>query len=270
MIRVYRELDRASLSPVPFESGFFNSGEPHVYFSRAGLIEGHGLYIDARIGSAGEFMKLLLVTDALKQFAPSSIKLFIPYFPGGREDRRQSGAGLNVKVVADVINAQGYTRVGVLDPHSSVTPALIDNSVIVDHHDVARDLLPKAIDGLICPGTMGSTKRTQDFADALGITNIVRASAPLPEGNYLVCSDVCDTGMHFQHLADQYHKHPNGTGELYLWATHGVFSHGLDFAHGYDRVFCTDSFPFSSCLKEDDKLSVARLPRIKAAMVSRS
>ncbi len=122
MIRVFRERDRASLSNVPFEIGSFN-----VQFKDVDSVKGYGVFIDARVTNSEDLMKLLIVTDAVKQGYPKFIKLFLPCFPGASQDHRSEGNALTVKIVADIINAQGYDRVGIIDPYSSVSTLFIYN-----------------------------------------------------------------------------------------------------------------------------------------------
>lgn len=82
------------------------------------------------------FMQLMLLTDSLRRMGVKDIQLIIPYFPGARCDRvneKNAGEPLNVAVYAHFINAQKYSKVVVLDPHSDVTPALINNVEVVSN-----------------------------------------------------------------------------------------------------------------------------------------
>jgi ribose-phosphate pyrophosphokinase len=76
-------------------------------------------------------MQLLLATDALRRAGFRKISAWLPYFPAARQDRiMMPGEPLSVKVYAQIINAQGYERVMVFDPHSDVTPALLDRAEV--------------------------------------------------------------------------------------------------------------------------------------------
>ena len=56
-----------------------------------------------------------------------TINLFLPYFPGARQDRVMvAGESLTVKVYANLINDLKLNKVTIFDPHSDVTPALLE------------------------------------------------------------------------------------------------------------------------------------------------
>ncbi len=248
---------------VPFKGFFFSGGEPHVEIESPEKLLARRVLIDARLGNAEDFMMMLAVTDAVKRCNPAAVLLFVPYFPGARQDREEAGYALTVKMYADLINAQGYERVFVLDPHSPVTPALVERVVILNHIPLVEDFLEEAgviaLTGIICPDA-GAERRTLDLAKEIGCDNVVFARKKrdprtgslsgfsldeLPkEGTYLVADDLCDGGGTFLGLAAEYRKDPKGTGSLLLWVTHGIFSKGMDgLAKAFEHVGCSGSFP---------------------------
>ena len=84
----------------------------------------------------------------------------------GRQDRLEAGYAFTLKMYADLINAQGYDTVSILDPHSAATPALIDRVVIIPHNWMVRSFLlnrpegsPHPV-GLICPDAGAEKSRT--------------------------------------------------------------------------------------------------------------
>ena len=90
--------------------------------------------ISANLTSSDEVMKLLMITDALKRNIPNAqqeltIGLYSLWVV---KDRVCSeGESLSIKVFANLINAQEYSRVIIFDPHSDVTPALLNNCEVV-------------------------------------------------------------------------------------------------------------------------------------------
>ena len=74
--------------------------------------------ISAHLTSSDEVMKLLMLTDALKrQYPNAQLELRLGYIPYGRQDRVCSeGESLSIKVFANLINAQEYSRVVIFDP----------------------------------------------------------------------------------------------------------------------------------------------------------
>lgn len=246
---VYAE-DRKDLPCTPFT---FSGGEPHVQLDPK-AIEGRYLWVDARLCSADGFMRTLAVLDAVRGCNPKRLGLFLPYFPGARQDRRQAGAPFTLRLYAQAIEQLGLDAIVTLDPHSSALSSMLDPDIIPAHHLIPMD----AYDGFICPDE-GAEARTLAAAKALGQTRIVHARKkrdsatgklsgfvcdPLPtSGRYLVVDDICDGGGTFLGLADATGP---GSHTLDLWVSHGIFSRGLDaLLTKFDRIITTDSFPFT-------------------------
>ena len=122
----------------------FPAGEPLVQFSKRWddpgfSYEFNNLVITLTGYSSDEFMQLCAVLEYIKNNPViKRTKLVIPYFPGARQDRRD-GTPLTVKMYADIINSFKCDEVEIWDPHSDVTPALINNCKIVSSADI---LLP--------------------------------------------------------------------------------------------------------------------------------
>lgn len=244
---------------------FFSGGEPHIVIEDPGSLKGAKVILDARVGSPEDMMMLLGVTDAVKRCDAAEISLLLPYFPGARQDRLESGYALTSKMYADLINLQNYSAVWVLDPHSPVTSEFVDRIVVLSPIPLIRDFIgvggrmPEYPAGLICPDE-GARSRTEALAKEIECPNVVFAHKkrdprtgaltgftldPLPvEGPYLLADDICDAGGTFMGTAGQYLEDPKGTGPLYLWVTHGIFSRGLDdLAKYFVGIGCSDSFP---------------------------
>jgi ribose-phosphate pyrophosphokinase len=92
--------------------------------------------IEARLQTPEDVIELLLLTDALRSYSDVPIELWMPYVPYARQDRRTAlGEAFSLKVFAQLINAQNYSRVHVFDPHSDVVGALFDEVRIMDNGD---------------------------------------------------------------------------------------------------------------------------------------
>src|SRR5690606_18779300 len=114
-------IDNSLQKEVEINSLFFSDGTPHINNFHVYISE---YTIDLRFDSNNDLLMALALTDYLKRSAAKSITLLCPYFPGARQDR---GAPLTAKIYADIINAQNYKYVWILDPHSDVTSALLNN-----------------------------------------------------------------------------------------------------------------------------------------------
>ncbi len=242
-----------------FKGMFFSGGEPHVVIADPDSVKGAHIILDARVGSPEDMMMLLAVTDAVKRCGVAEIGLLLPYFPGARQDRLEPGYALTSRMYADLINLQNYSFVWVIDPHSPASISSLDRCVPKSPIPLIKKFLPEGLVGLICPDE-GAKERTQALAEEIGCRHLVFAHKkrdprtgnltgfsldPLPvEGTYLVPDDICDAGGTFMGLAGQYLEDPKGTGPLYLWVTHGIFSRGVDeLAKYFTGIGCSDSFP---------------------------
>jgi ribose-phosphate pyrophosphokinase len=214
--------------------------------------------IDSDLRSSDDIMALLLLTDALRRMMPvrAPLRLRMPYVPYARQDRVcNPGEALSAKVLCELINAQGYDEVTILDPHSDVVGALIDRVRIIQPGAPASALARRpefaGEFALVCPDA-GARKRTVDIAKALGVHQVVYAdkqrdlatgrildmtvSGPVPATPLLVVDDICDGGATFVELAAVLRRHTDAP--LYLYVSHGLFTKGLaPLLDAYARIF---------------------------------
>ena len=94
---------------VRFKTFDFNGGEPHIKLNVIDINDENLIIITQRIKSFQDLGLLMCSVDAIRRssdplFMPD-IQLFLPYFPGARQDRAMvPGEPLTVKIYADVIN----------------------------------------------------------------------------------------------------------------------------------------------------------------------
>lgn len=131
----------------PKSSFIFKGGEVQV----AVALPSQGfsdVLIEAVLKDSNDVMELLMVTDAIKHQVPASlpIHLVMPYVPYARQDRVMNpGEALSIKVFCNLINSQNYASVTIHDPHSDVTPALLNNVKVIPQ----QELLCKDLDLII-------------------------------------------------------------------------------------------------------------------------
>jgi ribose-phosphate pyrophosphokinase len=254
------------------EQFVFPGGEPHVKLLDS-FNKPQDVMITTRVNNSEDFMKLCIATEALYQssWAGDNIQLFIPYFPGARQDRRMvPGEPLTVAIYAEAINERGYSRVEIYDPHSDVTPALLENCGVIDNHKLVNkailditavtpdklDLWGKESLYIVSPDA-GAEKKIGKLAQALEIPNIITCSkvrdvrsgklsgfkvhaADLIGKDLVIIDDICDGGGTFIGLAKELKA--LGAKDLYLIVSHGIFSKGLEELEQYFKtIYTTDS-----------------------------
>ncbi|MEM8902017.1 MAG: ribose-phosphate diphosphokinase [Bacteroidota bacterium] len=240
-----------------FDSFTFHGGEPHIRIQAFDTSK--AVKITHRINSFNDLGLLCVAVDALKRMGVKSLNLFIPYFPGARQDRVMvPGESLTVKVIADIINALKLNSVSIYDPHSDVAPAVLDNCHVFSNRSFIAgvlSLLPKQ--PLLVSPDAGASKKIFSLASHLKLTDVLECGKKrdvstgalsgfkVPESGLggkpcLIVDDICDGGGTFIGLGKELKK--RNAGKLYLAISHGIFSKGLDeLSQVFERIFTTDS-----------------------------
>lgn len=249
-----------------YASLVFSGGEEHIRISQKDLIEDGRLVICSNMSNSSDIMKLLLGTDVLKSFNKNNqIELFAPYFPYARQDRRMvEGEPFSVKVMANLINSQKYDKVHILDPHSDVTTALIDNINIIDNFNYVKMVWndikkrnPINTYCLVSPDA-GAEKKTYKLATKLELFSeqLIRGSkkrnvinGSLSHSEFLgdvkdkicvIIDDIIDGGATFVELSKKLKE--KGALKVYLTVSHGIFSRGIEPLKPFlDGIYTTNS-----------------------------
>lgn len=159
---------------IPYEMFNFGGGETHVKIND--LKDVHFVDVIVKYMNDSQFVHLALIVDALRRGNVTNIRLKIPYFPGARQDRvNVKGEPFSLKVYAGLINAMRFDSVVIFDPHSDVTPAVIDKVIPVNNHAFIKDVINEIEDGLILISPdAGSNKKIYDLSKSLGGLPVVR------------------------------------------------------------------------------------------------
>jgi len=254
---------------IEFKKFTFSGGEPHIKidpYAIDNLVD--CVSISHRINSFNDLGEVAVTVDALRRIEPDlKLHLVIPYFPGARQDRIMvDGEPFTVKVYADIINAMKLDEVTILDPHSEVTPALLNNVTAVDNHrfvlEVLKQLYPQrdAKTPILISPDAGANKKVLKLAKYLSyynvidvvkcdktrdvrtgeITNFEVYADDLGGRDCIIVDDICDGGGTFIGLAKKLKE--KNCGKLYLAVTHGIFSNGFKVLNEvFDGIFTTDS-----------------------------
>ncbi len=255
-----------TINTVQVEIFKFPGGEINIRLPQYVYVNNE-IRIRSLLKNSDDIMALLLTVDAVRRQKPEiRIDLILPYFPYGRQDRAcNHGEALSVSVMARLINSLKCNRVYLLDPHSDVTPALINNCEVKTIAHIFIDWCVK-LDfrgkflTFVCSDS-GMDKKINSilkFSDACS-DEVVRGikhrnsltgkieSIEIINRDFifnrdlLVVDDLCDGGATFIELAKKIKRdRPNS---LSLYVTHGIFSKGLDeLFNYYDNIYCYYTF----------------------------
>lgn len=265
MLTLLAQSEVGTTFKVPFEAFQFPGGEQGVRIDTAALGEaGSSFVIQAALRSSSDVFELLMLTDAVRQQVPqAAISLVMPYVHYARQDRVcRPGESFSIGVFAQLINLQGYQSVRILDPHSPVTPALINSVVVtsaVEH--VARAVAVMGGNVVLVAPDKGASSRVKDIATRLGLPMLqaqkmrnvatgivtgVEILGDLPPQHLLVVDDICDGGRTFVELAIAVQRIAPAQA-MSLYVSHGIFSKGLGvLTPFYRHIFTANSWLDSS------------------------
>lgn len=212
-----------------------------------------------------ELTTLIFITCHLRKIGCLKIELFMPYIPNARYDRVKSDEEVfTLKHFAEVINWLLFDEVTILDPHSYVSEALIDNIVVespkqyinyfIDNHFLGAISLNKfalfypdegsmkRYSGMFkMPYTFGLKKRDWETGDIMGL-DVVGDENYIKDRIILIVDDICSRGGTFYHSAKKLKE--LGAKKVYLYVTHcenTILKGDLLTSGLIDKVFTTNS-----------------------------
>lgn len=222
--------------------------------------------------------ELFTIICLRKHFAKArKVRLFMPYCPHARMDRVKNETDVfTLKYFADTINNLDFNGVTILDPHSSVCEALINNVNVLSpqlyiHYTLEKVYYDKQDDFMIFYPDEGAMKRysgiyqipyafgvkKRDWAtgkiqglDAMGDVEGIKGK------RVLIIDDICSKGGTFYHSAKKLRE--LGASEVYLYITHcenTIFEGELLTTDLIDKIYTTNSI----FTKEHEKIEVFKI-----------
>ncbi len=232
-----------------FPDGQVNASSPVIYSDES-------YRITSRMSSYKDLYKIKAVNQVLRDANVQHVELYCPYVLAARSDRKfQEYQSFDLKLVAQDINFCKFDKVFVLDPHSDVLPALIENC---DPFDVLTGWLSWIKNPthfwenktLISPDA-GAFKKLFKISEQLNVPLITGSKVRIDgkidvvfHGNVngkecVIVDDICDGGRTFVQLASKLKD--LGASKVILMVTHGIFSNGLTL-EGVDEIYTTNSY----------------------------
>jgi ribose-phosphate pyrophosphokinase len=244
--------------------------------------QSNGITIKSRLNNFQDLEIIICATQTLKEIGVKTINLYIPYCTGGRSDRKFSDGGVNYikNVISPIINLQGFNEVTIVDPHSDVLEACINNFKKKDNLEIVRFGLMDYFkrNGIIISDysklrlvspDAGALKKIFSVAEGIGYENeiiiaakhrdlktgkITHTSVPMSpndaDKDIIIIDDICDGGRTFVEVAKAINEvrklsssvKPEQYGKNYLIVTHGIFSNGYsELGDYFEAIYCTNS-----------------------------
>jgi ribose-phosphate pyrophosphokinase len=232
--------------------------------------------IKSRFNSFKDLELIICATKALERLGFKKIHLFVPYLLGARSDRQfqEGGNSYLVDVIAPIINAQNFESVTVIDVHSDVAAACINNlhsisnlelvQFAIDDLFTYKDLKDRNVFNtdklnwsfLISPDG-GSLKKIYKVAESIGFTgDIITCSKSRDENgkltktvvpistqdvyssqDYIIIDDICDGGRTFINIAIEIRKEQERHNQLTnaRGKIYLIVTHGI-FSAGFNEL----------------------------------
>jgi ribose-phosphate pyrophosphokinase len=283
-----RELGRPL---APADVGRFSDGEINVEIGEN--VRGMDTFIvqSTSPDANTNLMELLIMADALKRASAGSITAVIPYYGYARQDRKSaSRVPITAKLVADLIEAAGVTRVVSMDMHAGQIQGFF--SIPFDHLYAAPVLLEHMrarFDGdaqnvVIVSPDAGGVERARAYSKRLGSTlGIVDKRRTQPnvaeimnvigevQGKIAVLlDDMIDTAGTLTQAANALVD--KGAVKVYAYATHAVLSGPAVeriTKSPIQQVVVTDSIPLTPAAQACPKIHALTVAGLLAEAIRR-
>lgn len=248
-----------------------NQFPDHTLLVKAPVLRGVGEFVQIawNYESDSELFTLICLR---KHYGQSKAILWMDYCPHARMDRvKEPNDVFTLKYFADVINSLNFTRVNILDPHSSVCTALINNvRVLSPQSYILMSMQNCAPDMLFYPDE-GAMKRYSSMIEkeyAFGIKrrdwatgkieglDVAGCVEKIKDNRILIIDDICSRGGTFYHSAKKLKE--LGAKEIYLYITHceNTILEGELLTSGLiEKVYTTNSI----FTKEHEKIEVFKI-----------
>lgn len=248
-----------------------NQFPDHTLLVKAPVLRGAGEFVQIAWNYEND-AELFTLICLRKHYGQSKAILWMDYCPHARMDRvKDPNDVFTLKYFADVINSLNFTRVNILDPHSSVCTALINNvRVLSPQSYILMSMQNCAPDMLFYPDE-GAMKRYSSMIEkeyAFGIKkrdwatgkieglDVAGCTDKIKGSRILIIDDICSRGGTFYHSAKKLKE--LGAKEIYLYITHceNTILEGELLTSGLiEKVYTTNSI----FTKEHEKIEVFEL-----------
>ena len=236
-----------------------------------------------------QVMELLIMCDALRRASAETITAVIPYYGYARQDRKVAPrTPITAKLVADLIQAAGVTRVVSMDLHAGQIQGFFN--IPFDHlysmPVMLEDYLKKNFDSsavFVSPDA-GGVERTRAFSKRLNaslaiidkrreranVSEVMHLIGEVKGKDCIIIDDMIDTAGTLAGAARVLQE--KGARRIVACASHGVFS-GPAIQRIVDsplsEVVVTDTIPLSDAAKACPKIKQVTIARLLGEAIKR-
>lgn len=242
--------------------GSFPDGTLHMKFDSMYRTIGAYNEIEWFYEDDAELFALICLKRHLDEVEPLKTCLYLPYIPHARMDRVKSIEDVfTLKYFCEVINSLNFFEVVVVDAHSNVSLALLNNVINIQPEAQLKKLADKLGNPLMFYPDEGAMKRYSELISApytFGMKDrewetgkirglILMNKELVKDKDVLIVDDICSRGGTFYHSAKALKE--AGAKNIYLFVSHlehtvfegEMISSGLiDKIYTLKTIFCED------------------------------
>ena len=230
--------------------------------------------------------------DALRRASANSITAIIPYYGYGRQDRRvrSERVPISAKVVADMIQGVGFTRMITVDLHADQIQGFftipVDNlyasTTMMEQHDIKENdphplIVSPDVGGVVRARAIA--KRLHNKTDLAIIdkrrpgpnkSEVMNVIGDVKGRHCVIVDDIVDTAGTLCRAAEALKD--NGALSVSAYCVHAVLS-GEAVQNitnsAIDKLIVSDTIPLSETAKKCSKIKQITLSRLLAETISR-
>jgi len=225
-------------------------------------------------------MEMLVMIDALKRASALEIIAVLPYYGYARQDRKAaSREPITAKLVADLIQVAGATRVISLDLHAAQIQGffnvpfdhLYSGPIFVEDIRTRFGIVKGSDDVVVVSPDAGGVERARSFAKRLqvslaiidkrrpkpGVAEVVNIIGEVEGKRAIIVDDIIDTAGTLTKSVEALMK--RGAASVSAYGTHAVFSGpAIERINASElhEVIVTDSIPLKGPALDCKKISV--------------
>lgn len=249
----------------------------------------HTVMICWHFESNEEMVAVMFLANHVRRIGANRVYLVMPYIPNARQDRVKNDTDVfTLKYFAEFINNLHFDKVVVLDPHSSVSEALINNIEVESPKPYIEKVIEeikkeindetliafypdegamKRYSGMLdMPYAFGIKKRNWETGKIEGL-DVAGAKDLIKDSNIIIVDDISSRGGTFYFSAKKLKE--LGAKNVYLYISHcekTIFDGEIFKSDLIKKVFTTNSI-FTDKVKEyadsiglSDKIQVFEYP----------
>lgn len=248
-----------------------NQFPDHTLLVKAPVLRGVGDHVQF-VWNYENDAELFTLICLKKHYRQARAILWMDYCPHARMDRVKDVHDVfTLKYFAEVINDLNFIQVNILDPHSSVCTALINNVNVLSPQSYIKMAIEQCKPNMLFYPDEGAMKRYSSIIEkeyAFGIKrrdwatgkieglDVARYTDSIKDGRILIVDDICSRGGTFYHSAKKLKE--LGAKEIYLYITHcenTILEGDLLTSNLVEKVYTTDSI----FTKEHKKIEVFKI-----------